>query len=569
MDITGSGDLGNANNGVEIFGSASGNLIGGESVTAGNVIAFNSQNGIGVANGTSNSIVRNSIHSNTLLGINLGSGANNDQNFPVLTSAVTNGGQITITGALNSIALTNFRIEFYSNTTGDPTGYGEGQTLIGISDVTTDGFGDALFSPTFSETVSAGSAISAIVSRLDGGDGETDTSEFAQNVAATAPDITSNLVMHLTLDDAAGGTASDATANHNDGTLNGGAAWTAGEIGGALQVDYTDGTDFVEVPNSATLENVQEGNYTLASWFRPDSTPPGSGSDADANYGILIKPGWHNGLYYSNDNRFHFEHQLTADGTEGVASTDTFAPGQFYHVAGVVDRAAGTVELYVNGVLQGTGNFTPGTAAREYDTETWKLGVANPSGGAWSWAADGVFDDVRIYSRALSATDISALVELSPSDSGTAVWSDSSNTPQASDWDGSSFGTSDATAPLDDNYRIIQGADAPTRDEKIVVGVDATGNVIGEIWDGTSWSAFKLGALVSETYWYGAEVAYEQFSGDAIVVFNDNSQAAGDKLQYRSGTVPVGPCHRASLPTGARNRRICAWHSTPAPMRWC
>ena len=133
----------------------------------------------------------------------MGSGANNDQNFPVLTSAVTNGTQITITGTLNSIALTSFRIEFYSNATGDATGYGEGQTLIGISDVTTDGSGNASFSPTFSETVSAGSAISAIVSRLDGGDMEVETSEFAQNVIATAavnnaPVLDNNGVLTLT-----------------------------------------------------------------------------------------------------------------------------------------------------------------------------------------------------------------------------------------------------------------------------------------------------------------------------------------------------------------------------------
>ncbi len=37
---------------------------------------------------------------------------------------------------------------------------------------------------------------------------------------------------------------------------------------------------------------------------------------------------------------------------------------------------------------------------------------------------------------------------------------------------------------------------------------------------------------VSENYWYGAEVAYEQLSGDAVVVWNDNSQAVGDKLRY-------------------------------------
>ncbi len=185
--------------GVTFQGTSDNNLIGGETLGAGNIIAFNSQNGVDVIAGTNNAIVRNSIYSNGLLGINLGpagvtandagdgdTGANRLQNFPVLTSAVTNGTQITITGTLNSTASTNYRIEFYSNATGDGTGYGEGQTFIGVSDVTTDGFGNASFSPIFAVNVSAGNAISATVSRLDGGDAPVETSEFALNVVATA-----------------------------------------------------------------------------------------------------------------------------------------------------------------------------------------------------------------------------------------------------------------------------------------------------------------------------------------------------------------------------------------------
>ena len=37
---------------------------------------------------------------------------------------------------------------------------------------------------------------------------------------------------------------------------------------------------------------------------------------------------------------------------------------------------------------------------------------------------------------------------------------------------------------------------------------------------------------VSEDYWYGVDVAYEQQSGDAVVVWNDNTQAVGEKLRY-------------------------------------
>ena len=104
-------------------------------------------------------------------------------------------------------------------------------------------------------------------------------------------DITTGLVGHWELDDGSGTTADDATANNNDGTVNGTAIWTSGEIGGAFEFNYRDGEDYIEIPNSASLENVQENDYTLAAWFRPDSTPPGTGSDSDANYGILIKTG--------------------------------------------------------------------------------------------------------------------------------------------------------------------------------------------------------------------------------------------------------------------------------------
>ncbi len=222
-------------------------------------------------------------------------------------------------------------------------------------------------------------------------------------------DISTGLQLHLELDETSGSTVNDSSGNSNNGNLVGNTSFETGEIGGGIGFDYTDGEDYIEIPNSATLENVQEGDYTLAAWFNPNSTPPGSGGDNDANYGILVKTGWHSGIYYASDNHFKFDHVLAGNTAIGVVSTDTFAPGQFYHVTGVVDRAAGTVSIYVDGQHQGTSNFTAGTAAREYGTETWKVGIASPSAVDWGWAADGTIDDARIYDRALSSTDISEL----------------------------------------------------------------------------------------------------------------------------------------------------------------
>lgn len=218
-------------------------------------------------------------------------------------------------------------------------------------------------------------------------------------------------IAHWKLDETSGATAFDSIAD-NDGQVNGGAIWTTGTIDGGLAVDYTNGEDYIKVNNTPDLENVQEGDYTLAAWFRPDSTPPGVSGDNDANYGILIKPGWHTGIFFTNQNRFGFWQHL--DGDINVASTsgNTFTPGSSYHVAATVDRATGLQSLYVNGQLEDTSGFTPGAAAREYGTGTWRIGIANPSASSWGWAADGTIDDVRIYDGVLSATEVSDLFAL-------------------------------------------------------------------------------------------------------------------------------------------------------------
>src|SRR4029434_7990937 len=103
----------------------------------------------------------NSIASNQGLGIDLGGegvtpndqddvdiGANNFQNYPVLAAAVTNNGATVVAGSLNSTASTQFRVEFFANTSCDPSNFGEGQTLIGNINVTTDAAGAVNFRPT-------------------------------------------------------------------------------------------------------------------------------------------------------------------------------------------------------------------------------------------------------------------------------------------------------------------------------------------------------------------------------------------------------------------------------------
>ncbi|QDU99025.1 cadherin-like domain-containing protein [Lignipirellula cremea] len=180
--------------GVLFLEFADQNVIGGEAAGQGNVIAFNTGNGIAITSSFSeeNAFVRNSIHSNGLLGIDLGTaganandsgdgdtGANSLQNAPVITSATTNGAQTNISVTLNSNASTRYRVEIYSSTMADSSGYGEGETFLGVVDLTTNGLGNASFSTTLFEHLPTGTYISAIASRLDADDAPLETSEFS------------------------------------------------------------------------------------------------------------------------------------------------------------------------------------------------------------------------------------------------------------------------------------------------------------------------------------------------------------------------------------------------------
>jgi CSLREA domain-containing protein len=74
----------------------------------------------------------------------LDTGANNLQNFPVLTYAQDYQGQIRVHGHLNSEPNESYRIEFFANDVVNASGHGEGKRFLGSVDVTTNGGGNAV-----------------------------------------------------------------------------------------------------------------------------------------------------------------------------------------------------------------------------------------------------------------------------------------------------------------------------------------------------------------------------------------------------------------------------------------
>jgi hypothetical protein len=188
-DISGALPLGNGGNGVRIGGISL--VIGGLGAGEGNVIAFNSGAGVALTGIGAAPILSNSIYSNGGLGIDIGADGvtlndpcdadrnnlSDIQNYPNLTSASIVSGGIRIQGSLNSTPNTAFRLQFFSNSSCDPSGFGEGERLIGSMTVTTDANCEASFSFTF-PAMALGQSITATATSA-----RNQTSEFSNCVA--------------------------------------------------------------------------------------------------------------------------------------------------------------------------------------------------------------------------------------------------------------------------------------------------------------------------------------------------------------------------------------------------
>ncbi len=192
-DATGAFPLANDYAGIILTDSAE-SIIGGPN-GAGNIIAFNGFVGIQVdienVPYTGSHIFGNSIFGHLGLGIDLVGGVedgngvtandagdtdvgpNNLQNYPVINQIAVAGGSRSVEGTLRSIPNLDYTLDFYSNSEVSPSGYGEGETYLGVLEVHTDAQGTADFSYPL-EASALGKFITVTATDPDG-----NTSEFS------------------------------------------------------------------------------------------------------------------------------------------------------------------------------------------------------------------------------------------------------------------------------------------------------------------------------------------------------------------------------------------------------
>ncbi|MCC6629614.1 MAG: right-handed parallel beta-helix repeat-containing protein, partial [Chloroflexi bacterium] len=182
--------IGNGGHGVAVRGSG---------VTiAQAAIVDNGGTGIAITGGASATVRDSRLAGNDGLGIDLGddgptpndvgdgdSGPNGLQNAPVVVRATPDSGGLRLEGLLNSAAGRAFTLEFFAAATCDPSGYGEGDTLVGRTSLTTAANGVSRFSLVLPVSVPEGHLISATATDAAG-----NTSEFGRCAVVSPPNDT-------------------------------------------------------------------------------------------------------------------------------------------------------------------------------------------------------------------------------------------------------------------------------------------------------------------------------------------------------------------------------------------
>lgn len=231
-------------------------------------------------------------------------------------------------------------------------------------------------------------------------------SEGTSTYAAKASSQTSGLVSWWPAE----GNADD-VQDGNDGTLHGGVSFVSGQVGLAFRFDGSKGTG-VEIGDKANLESLPA--ITIETWVcTTDSTGdrPFISKHFSSKFGNT--PSWVLRTYWQHDLGtvgFGVDTNRGRRITIGeLESATSIADGRFHHVAGTYD--GNDLRLYIDGVLEASAPLagTINNSTNEVFIGQYGSG-SHPSLLEDRVSFNGLIDEVKVYDRELSASEIESTI---------------------------------------------------------------------------------------------------------------------------------------------------------------
>jgi len=184
--------------------------------------------------------------------------------------------------------------------------------------------------------------------------------------------------------------------NNNDGTDNTSAGYTTDSKEGDYAKQYDGADDNVSVASNSRLQ-LQQG-FSVGGYVRFSSTSGTQtiiGSRGATSNGYQLR-------WQKNTDEWNW---LVSDGgtLDQYKQSATPATGTWYHVVGVVE-GDGTIQLYVNATEGGTPTGD-GVVSSPSTRSTERALGRNGDDNSEYW--DGDQDDIRVYDKGLTATEVS------------------------------------------------------------------------------------------------------------------------------------------------------------------
>lgn len=229
-------------------------------------------------------------------------------------------------------------------------------------------------------------------------------------------DILTGLQTYWRFDDGSGSsTALDFTGYGNTGTLtNFGdptytSMWTSGEVGGAVLFNTSGATtNYVSVANSTNVNFDVSRAFTLAAWVNLSV----GGSLQTNNAPIICKGagGQESYILDVTGGKFRVLMRNNSGNSTATASSTTLpVAGTWYHVVGWFNRYSPRVGIYVNGVSE-TVNSSSQLTTVFVNPHPLTIGCKESStNSGYNIPFQGTIDEVRMYNRKLSDTDVAEL----------------------------------------------------------------------------------------------------------------------------------------------------------------
>jgi len=205
------------------------------------------------------------------------------------------------------------------------------------------------------------------------------------------------------------GTRYDETANNNDLTDYNTVGYAAGIIGNGADFEQT-ASESLYIADNASLSIT--GSMTLSCWVNLESSAArhdlmSKFKDTSGGYSWILRliqtSGTNYDIYWDNSSNG------TSLANSKTTTTTSFSNGTWYHISMVYTSGVGAnIIFYVNGSKVGNTVSTANTSIYNSAAKFILSGNEASSGNPQTFM-DGVLDEVGVWSRALTSTEITSL----------------------------------------------------------------------------------------------------------------------------------------------------------------